>query len=531
MPQTRRCGFGVPSNRERIPDRRDVFDDIRLGLSFGGNSEARGKSAACPYRVPANETPIGLMNAVSSEKTRESHVAAASPGRQAHFGFRLVMPLALGSTLNPINATMIATALVPIAADFHVSVANAGWLIAGLYLACAVAQPTMGRLADLIGPRRTYLGALSLVAIAGVMGAVAPSLGSLVVARIVLGIGTSGAYPSAMRLFRVEADRLGCDPPRVAMGYLSLAALSTAAVGPLLGGVLTGAFGWRSTFTVNIPLVLITTTLVLLWVPKDQPRPSGGARLLKELDILGIGFFAALLLCLLAFLMNLKSPMWWAFAGAVAFAIALIVHSLRRQRPFIDVWMLAHNFPLVVTYLRVSARAVIVYGIIYGFALWLEGAAHFTTSEAGLLMLPMSAVSAFSSLAGARTKGIRAPFIISFGGALIGCLALLYLRDGTPAWIVAAAAMLFGLPQGMFSTATQAAVYVQAPADQFGAATGLQRTAQYIGAIAATSVLGLLYGRHATDHGFHSLVAVMGALSAFLLIATIFDRTIPRGRV
>ena len=74
----------------------------------------------------------------------------AAPSRPPPFGFRFVAPLALGSMLNPINSTMISTALVPIAGDFHASVAQTGWLVAGLYLTSAIAQPTMGRLADLL---------------------------------------------------------------------------------------------------------------------------------------------------------------------------------------------------------------------------------------------------------------------------------------------------------------------------------------------------------------------------------------------
>jgi MFS family permease len=67
----------------------------------------------------------------------------------------------------------------------------------------------MGRLADLFGPRRIFLCALALVALAGLLGMVATSRAGLVVARVILGIGTSGAYPSAMRIFRVQADRMG----------------------------------------------------------------------------------------------------------------------------------------------------------------------------------------------------------------------------------------------------------------------------------------------------------------------------------
>src|SRR5580693_9318444 len=104
-----------------------------------------------------------------------SDSASVSQDRKVHFGPTFVLPLALGSTLNPINSTMISTALAPIAKDLHASVAQTGWLIAGLYLTSAVAQPTMGRLADLFGPRRVYLISLILVALAGLVGALAPS--------------------------------------------------------------------------------------------------------------------------------------------------------------------------------------------------------------------------------------------------------------------------------------------------------------------------------------------------------------------
>src|ERR1700688_4351833 len=109
--------------------------------------------------------------------------ASVSQDRKVHFGPTFVIPLALGSMLNPINSTMISTALAPIATSFDATVAETGWLIAGLYLTSAVAQPTMGRLADLFGPRRIYLASLLLVALAGLGGIIAPSLDALVAVR------------------------------------------------------------------------------------------------------------------------------------------------------------------------------------------------------------------------------------------------------------------------------------------------------------------------------------------------------------
>jgi MFS family permease len=460
------------------------------------------------------------------EQAKES-----SPTHYAHFGVRFVTPLALGSTLNPINSTMISTALVAIARDRHASVAQTGWLIAGLYLTSAIAQPTMGRLADLFGPRRVYLFSLCVVAVAGIAGAIAPSLGTLIAVRILLGIGTSGAYPSAMCIFRTQADRIGAAPPRLAMGFMSFAGTATTAIGPVLGGVLTGYFGWHSIFTVNLPLSLLTILLVLLWVPKDE-RPAGSLVLLmEELDLIGIALFAAFLLSLMLFLMNLDHPMWLVLPVAAVFGVVLVIHSLRRKQPFIDVRMLVRNRPLTVTYLRIAAILLIVYCILYGFAQWLEAGAGFSSSKAGLITMPMSAVAAVASLAGARTRSIRTPFIVGIAAALIGCLFLFLINHQTPVWMIAAAVMFFGLPTGLTSTATQAAVYIQAPAAEIGTASGLQRTATYIGAMTSTSLLGIMYGQHATDHGLHNLAVVMGALSVVLLIGTIFDRTLPCGPV
>jgi nicotinamidase-related amidase len=137
-------------------------------------------------------------------------------------------------------------------------------------------------------------------------------------------------------------------------------------------------------------------------------------------------------------------------------------------------------------------------------------------------------VAAAASLTGARTKGLRGPFLVSVGAALAGNLGLLFVDGASPPWMIVTAITLFGVTLGTFSFATQAAVYIQAPAEEIGTAAGLQRTAQYIGAIAAASLLASIYGERASDHGLHSLAAVAGALSAILFIVTLFDRTLAR---
>jgi predicted MFS family arabinose efflux permease len=295
--------------------------------------------------------------------------------------------------------------------------------------------------------------------------------------------------------------------------------------------VLTGAFGWHSIFTVNLPLSLLTAVLVFLWTPKDAPQKITVMRLFKEFDVIGLLLFSATLFALMTFLMHLSTPLWWVLAATIVLGVALVMYSLRRRDPFLDVPMLQHNIPLIVTYVRACALATILYCVIYGFSQWLESGVGFSSAQAGLIMLPMSAGAGLTSFLGGRAKGLRLPFILSIGTMLAACLAFAAISGGAPAWVIAAAAVLFGLPQGMFAVTTQAAVYIQAPANEIGAAAGLQRTAFYLGAIIAASVLGLVYGTHATNAGFLDLTIVMGVLCAILLIFTIFDRTLPRGHV
>lgn len=457
------------------------------------------------------------------------HSTTPQARKPSHFGFRFVTPLALGSTLNPINSTMISTALAPIAVAFGATVAQTGWLIAGLYLTSAIAQPTMGRLADLFGPRRIYLISLALVALAGIIGSLAPSLAVLVGVRVLLGVGTSGAYPSAMRIFRSQGDRHGMAPPRLAMGTLSFAGIATTAFGPLLGGIMTGTFGWHAIFAVNIPLALLTAGLVVLWVPRDTPRTATFPQLVQEIDLRGIALFGIALIGLMTFLMNLDHPLWWTLPASAACWIGFAVHSLRRSQPFVDVRMLARNLPLTITYLRIMLFLMLSYCILYGFAQWLESSAHYSASAAGLMTLPMSVLAGMCSLLAARTRSLRSPFVIGAAGSLVGCGCLIFIHSDSPVWFIASAAMFFGVPMGMASTATQAAIYVQAPASEMGTAAGLQRTFSYVGAIFAASLLGILFGHKPSDGGIHALATVMICVSAFLLVFTLFDRTLPKG--
>ncbi|WP_336048182.1 MFS transporter [Streptomyces sp. CA2R101] len=440
-------------------------------------------------------------------------------------------PLLLGSLLNPINSTMIATALVAIGRDFHVGAADTAWLISAMYLASAVGQPSMGRLADRVGPRRVFVAGALTVCAAGVLGALAPTFALLIVSRVVLGIGTAAAYPAAMAVLRAESGRTGRPTPRHVLGRLSLAALSSAAVGPTLGGLLAATAGWRAVFAVNVPLALLALLGALAWLPADRKdaRPGRAGTGAGSLDPLGIALFAAALTCAMVFLLRLADPPWPLLAPAGVLAGVLVWWQLRHPEPFLDLRMLARHGALVRSYLRQGMTYLVIYCVLYGFSQWLEQAYGASSFQAGLILLPMSLAAAVCSLVGARTKGLRAPLTVAAVCLALGSAVFLLLQGTGPLVALLCAGALFGIPQGLASTGNQAAVYAQAPADGVGAAAGLQRTAQYLGAITASGLIGLLYGQRASDSGLHEIALTGIALGLLLLVLTLADRGLRPG--
>lgn len=459
----------------------------------------------------------------TSDTSRQRRPAAGDRlprgGGETGFGRRFVVATSAGSVLNPVNSSIIAVALVAIGRSFGVGAAATTWLVSALYLATAIGQPTMGRLADQLGPRRVYLAGLAVVAAGGLAGWLAPSLGVLVAARVILGLGTSAAYPAAMAMIRSQAQRLRRDPPGSVQGALAVAGQATLAVGPPLGGLLITVGGWRLTLLINLPLAAAGAVFALAWLPADRP-----SRLrLAALDLPGAGLFAATLTALLLFVMNLRTHPWWLLGAAAALGTALAGRELAARSPLLDVRMLAHNRALTTTYLRFGLTMLVTYCFIYGWTLWLEQAAGKTASAAGLLMLPSFAAAAGLSALAARSRRIWPPLAAGAAVLTAGSASLLLLDAQSPVWILAAVSVVFGVQNGLLLVTNQAAMYAQAPAAHTGTAARLLRTFMYLGAIASAGITGFAFGAHASDAGLHHLAVIVTITSAVLLAATLVD--------
>lgn len=472
---------------------------------------------------------------------------AVSPAPHTRFDRRLLAPMVLGSILNPINSSIIAVALVPIASAFGAAASETAWLVSALYLATSVGQPLAGRLVDSLGPRRVFLVGTGLTGLAGIAGMLAPTLGVLIAARVVLGLGTCAGYPSSMYLIRREAERTGEDNPTGVLTVLAVANQTIAVIGPTLGGLLVGVWGWRATFAVNVPLSIACVVLGALFLPRaSSARPgtdetgtpsTGAGRSLPwfaRFDVLGILSFTATLVALLLFLMDMRLETLWLLLAAIVGGGCFAVRELRAASPFIDVRVFAGNVPLIATYLRAILSALVMYALLYGFTQWLESGYGLSPSGAGLVLLPTFAAAIVVSSTTGRLREIAWKLRIGAILQLAAGILLLFAGGSSPLWYLVGIAVLSGVPQGLLGLGNQNALYVQADADKVGASAGLLRTFSYVGAILASAASGAFFGEHADTAGLHELAWLMVCASAALVLLTVFDRSLarvrPRGR-
>lgn len=445
------------------------------------------------------------------------------------FSWRFVTPLLMASTLNPVNTSLIATALVPIAGTVHVSVGQTAVLVSALYLASALAQPTTGKLAEEFGPRRVFLVGLMTVLAGGVVGGFGQDLTTLVVARVLIGIGSSAVYPSAMPLIRRRAYETGlASPPGGVLGALVVAGSATAALGLPIGGVLVNAWGWRIAFFVNLPFAALALVMALNWIPRDGPVE--GSRSFREIanriDLAGIVGFGGTVTALLVFLLGLPHPDWVALGLAAMLGTALVSWELRASRPFFDVRLLATHLALTRTYLRYALGAVCVYTVLYGLTQWLEAGRAMSPQEAGLLLLPMGSVSAAIAQPISQRNLVRLPLLAAAVACLAASAGVLLLTTSTPIIWIVLITFGFGVTLGAMVSANQTTLYHQVAPDQIGTASGLFKTFGSIGSIASSALISIAFHTSVSDAHLHVLALVMVVVSILGLVIVVADRKI-----
>jgi MFS family permease len=357
--------------------------------------------------------------------------------------------VALSGTLLPLNSTMLAVALPDIASGTGGGVAASSWLVTAYVVAMATLGPFTGRLGDRHGRRRMVLTGLAAFAVASAAASVAPSLALLIVARLGQAAAGSLVLPNAVALLR-EALPEG----RRAAGFGVLGSVigAAAAVGPVAGGVLVGALGWRSIFLINLPVVLAAAILTLRSLPADRTTRAAVAR---GAGPRGRGWTGPL-----------RAPVFVAATGAVGLS----------------------NLAMYTALLAVPI-------VIADGPGWSAGA---TGAALAALSLGMVVVAPLGGRLADRV-GPRAPAAAGLALLAATTAGLAAMGDAPSPVGLVAALLAGGIGLGLANAPLQvAAIEAVDPADT-GLASGLFSTGRYAGSIVAALLLGALLG-HGSEH-------------------------------
>lgn len=438
---------------------------------------------------------------------------------------RLVLTLALGTLLNPLNSSMIAIALVSLQRDFNVGIATSTWMASGFYLAAAVGQPLVGRFADQFGARRIFILGLILMGVVSALAPLAPNFGWLLAVRVAQAIATSTAYPSAHILIRAAAGNATRAPPARALATLALAGSSSAALGPVLGGFLVAVAGWQAVFLVNVPLTIVGVVLAVRVLPDDSVATERRLRP-SDLDLPGVGLFAAALATVIVLVLSLAdNPYTWLLPVVLGLLALLCWRELSVRNPFLDLRGLAVNRALTTVLIQQGGVNLVFYCVFFGLPMWLEHVRGFTPDVVGLLILPITimgiVVIPFTTRA-VRKHGSAPVLVTGFALLFLATAAVQFFGDATPALLLAGIAVFLGVPGGVNNLSLQTALYEAAPPERAGASAGLFQTFRYLGAISATSVLGVLLEHDLSTDGLHRVGYVMTGVAAVLLILALF---------
>ncbi|CCK25901.1 major facilitator superfamily transporter [Streptomyces davaonensis JCM 4913] len=442
--------------------------------------------------------------------------------------------LATGAAVFSMLQSLIAPALPTVQQELHASQSTATWVMTAYLLSASVFTPILGRVGDLIGKKRTLVAVLFVVALGCLLAALAPSIGVLIVARVVQGVG-GALFPLSFGIIRDEFA-----PGEVARSISNLSAVIAAGggVGMVAAGPVITALDYRWLFWIPVGVVAVTTLIALRYVPESVTRARG------SVNWLGAVLLSAWLVALL--LPISQASVWgWTSARTLGlFAAALVLFALwlyseaRSRTPLIDLKVM--RLPAVWTTntaaLLFGAGMYAIWSFLPGFV-QTPGSAGYgfgaSVTESGLLMLPMLIAMFLSGVLGGRLQPVVGAKALLTAGAALGALACGFLALWhDERWQVAVVAGVFGLGIGLAFASMANLIVGSVPPEQTGAATGMNANIRTIGGsigAAVTSVLvtsslqpsGLPYESGYT-HGF-TLLAVLclaAALAALLVPAT-----------
>jgi EmrB/QacA subfamily drug resistance transporter len=459
-------------------------------------------------------------------------MADSAPETLSHTRRMLILVVCCMSLLIVgLDTTIVNVALPAIRQDLKASVSGLQWTIDAYTLVLASLLMLAGSSADRIGRRRVFQVGLVTFGLGSLLCGLAPSLGLLVVFRVLQAIGGSMLNPVAMSIVRNVFE----DPRERAMAigiWGGVFGLSMA-LGPVVGGALVDAISWRAVFFVNVPIGLVAVLLTALYVPES--RASHPRRLDPIGQALVIGFLATLTYAII----NGPRSGWTSavtialFAVAALCLVALVTFELRREEPLLEM-----RFFRSAPFSGASAIAVLAFATMGGFlflnTLYLQDVRGLSPLHAGLYMLPMAGMLVvFAPLSGRLIGriGSRPSLVLAAGALVVSSVMLTRLTPTTQTGYLLAAYFLAGIGMGFVNPPITNTAVSGMPPSQAGVAAAVASTSRQVGMTLGVALIGAIAGgtlsgaigqsfAAATHPGWWMITGFSGAILVLGLLTT-----------
>ena len=434
--------------------------------------------------------------------------------------------------MDGIDSTVLATALPTMAQSFHVGPLQMNVALTAYLLSLTVCLPASGRAADRFGARAVFRAAIGIFTLGSILCAQADSLGFLVAARVVQGVGGAMMTPVGRLVLLKTASKSELVS---AMAWLMIPATAGPILGPPLGGLIVTYWSWRWIFYINVPFGLLGIMLVTRYITEvreAEPAPF---------DLIGLGLSGLTLACLIAGLESASRGLgshWLAlalFAGAVLGAIGYWLHSRHMDRPVLDFSLLRiASFRISVISGSLSRIAVgatpfllpMMLQVGFGDSAARSGGITFAGSIGALLMRPIAPRLL-------RRIGFRNTLIwVGLASTLLLAVSAAF-RPSWPLPAMFGVLVVIGFVQSLQFMGYNTLAYADMPRAKMSAATSLYTTLQQffltlgIGASATALVVSVALDGHGqpqpSDFSFAYLSISVVALFA-PLVATRLDR-------
>ena len=364
------------------------------------------------------------------------------------------------------------------------------WLVSSYLLINIILQSPAGRLGDIVGRRRAFTLGLSLFAIGSLIATLAPYLPVVAASRVLMAAGGAVLIPNAMALL------LNVIPEHrrsLAFGYFGALLSASAAVGPMIGGLLTEYFGWTAIFLVNLPLLLLSWVLVKSDTSYVRP-PQDSEAAPPRFDFIGMGLLAVSLGTLV---IGLRSDEFWPLIAVLLGGIGLVVFTRWEKvahHPLIDL-RLFRSRPFVIGGAIIGLQNLGMYALLFQLPFLLQQWYQLDPGKIGQILLVMMIFMVFLAPIGGRMAdyfGVRSTVLCGLCFSVAGLIMLLLTVDSTVMLWMLVALALVGAGIGMVTGPAQAAALSIVPSEQSGVAAGILSTMRYIGGMAGIAIISTI---------------------------------------